>query len=44
MKKHPSGTIYRRPFPNTLGICRNCFNACITNWLKEPAEEVPEAK
>jgi hypothetical protein len=21
MQKYPSGTTYRRPFPNTLGIC-----------------------
>jgi len=40
LQKYPSGTLYRRPFPNTLGICtsmpygtwntegRKCLNAC----------------
>jgi hypothetical protein len=49
MQKYPSGTIYRRPFPNTLGRCtslpcRNCLNACNKNWLKELAKKLPEAK
>ena len=53
MQKYPSGTIYRRPFPNTLGICtslqiwtskgRNC-SLLNKKWLKNLAKEIPEAK